>query len=287
MKAEVLDYIRDVNKFSEDLFVSHANLLARKNIQRRNELLRLIRLDLDKLTHALLEVQHNRAVPVLRDFFGDSLNEEWVGAMLAEEAIYHVGFEIHEPMGLVLHGIYHWIEQSKQALGVSMRVKEYMRFPASPAFQGRVGAYTEIMRIWLQVDERTLMLELFDIHRPADPVLSSELKLTHRNFHGLFRKEDLTTGHQQRLETLFAKDPIWHYALHVKNPDCVSKLHQEWQALAAEDSSYFLPYTAPVHNRYDDSYHTKLVRMHPGGRRLELEFVTKYGAERRVSVAQA
>src|SRR5207249_2675393 len=155
---------------------------------------------------------------------------------LADQHIYHVGFEIHEPLDLVLYGINHWIEHSKRAVGANMKVRNFLRFPASPAFQQRVGAYAEIMRIWLQLDERVLMLELFDISRAADSVLASAPKLTHRSFKGLFRDDGPGSGHQQRLDRLFASDEIWHYAFHVKRPADVMELHTEWQTLVAGNS---------------------------------------------------
>ena len=158
-----------------------------------------------------------------------------------------------------------------------MRVRDVLRFPASPSFQKRVGAYAEIMRIWLQVNERVLMLELFDIHRPADAVLAGGApKLTHRNFQGLFRSDDAAPGHRQRLTRLVAEDEIWHYAFYVKRPVDVMELHAEWKALAAHNSNYVLPYAAPVHNQHDGSFHTKIIhRARPGVHRRELEFVTQ------------
>ena len=279
MPTQVFDYIKEVNRLSDELLHSHSELLGRKNIRRKQQLIRAIKLDLDKLTHAMLEVKLNRASGVVQGFFSESrLDPAAICARLSGDGIYHVGFEIHEPMSLVLHGINHWIEHSRDALGADMRVRESLRFPASAAFQKRVGAYTEIMRIWLEVAGRVLMLELFDIHRPADSMLASAPRLTHRNFNGLFRYNEATAdGHPERVERLFSNDEIWHYALYVKRPADVTDLHGELQTLAARDASYTLPYTAPVHNLHDDSYHTKIVRLpRLGQARLELEFVTKY-----------
>jgi hypothetical protein len=280
MGTKIIDYIKALNELSEELLRSHAHLLAGKNIRRKRELIQLIKLDLDKLTHALLEVRENSAFSVLGDFFENSTVDAGnVHGKLAEPYIYHVGFEIHEPLDLVLYGINHWIERSKYVLGADMRVSGFTRFPASQQFQRRVGAYTEIMRIWLQVNERTLMLELFDIQRPADAMLAAAPKLTHRNFNGLFRPEDSTPTHKESLGRLFAGDEIWHYALFVKQPSDVVSLHAELEALAAGNSEYALPYAAPVHNQNDDSFHTKVIHnVQPDGPRLELEFVTQYAA---------
>ena len=281
MIASALSYVQAVNRLSDDLLSSHRDLLGRKNIRNKGQLLQLIKIDLDKLTHALVEVKENRAPAVLQRFFETS-SVDWkdVRGHLVGPSIYHVGFEIHEPIDLVLYGINHWIEQSKRSLGVNMRVCDRLRFPASIAFQQRVGAYTEILRIWLEVDETVLMLELFDIHRPADSAIQSAPKPTHRNFHGLFRVNDAAQGHGNRLNLLFGTDPIWHYALYVRGPADVMELHSKFKELAVSNSNYTLPYEAPVYNQHDRSFHTKIVRpANEIGTRLELEFVTQKPAQ--------
>ena len=273
----------DVAKLSDELLSSHGELLGNKNIRSKRELIQAIKLDLDKLAHALYEVKGSGAPAVLESVFGGSaLTPATVAERLADQEIYHVGFEIHEPMSLVLHGIHHWIEHSQQALEAEMKVLTFLRFPASPAFQKRVNAYTEIMRIWLLVNGRTLMLELFDIHRPAEPVLDTAPRITHRNFHGLVEEdEEIANGHPERVARLFSNDEIWHYALYAKRPADVNDLHLEFQTLAARDSNFVLPYEAPVHNPHDDSFHTKIIHRSNQGGRIELEIVTKYtqGAE--------
>ena len=280
MAAELFDYVREVNRLCDGLLVTHTALLGQKNIRRKRELIQVIKVDLDKLAHALLEVKENHPQRVLEEFFAATpVNVSAISAMLAEARIYHVGFEVHEPLDLVLYGIDHWIQEARHSLGAEMRVKDFLRFPASPAFQNRVGAHTEIMRIWLEVNDRTLMLELFDIHRPVETELAAgAVPVKHRNFQGLF--SDPLPGHADRMARLFGDDEIWHYALHVRCPDEVSELHAELQALAAHDRSYFLPYAAPVHNPHDGSLHTKVVHRagSRSGARMELEFVTSFDA---------
>lgn len=278
-ESDLPDYIRETNRLSDELLRSHTELLARKNIHRKLELFRVIRLDLDKLTHALTELRVNCAQDVLQKFFGDAADCDAIGRRLTGSQIGHVGFEIHEPLSLVLHGLRHWIEQSKRLLGADMQIRDYLRFPASSAFQKRVAAPAEIMRLWLDVEGQVLMLELFDIYRPIDPVLANSPKPTHRNFHGLFRPEGSAAAHRQRLSRLFADDEIWHYAFHVAQPEDVRELHAELRRLAEVHSGYFLPYAEPVHNEHDRSFHTKIVRhgsVRQGSARLELEFVTQY-----------
>jgi hypothetical protein len=275
--AELFDYVREVNRLCDGLLTTHTELLGQKNIRRKRELIQVIKVDLDKLAHALLEVKENRPQPVLAEFFAAApVDLAAIVARLAEDRIYHVGFEIHEPLDLVLYGIEHWIGEARHALGANMRVKDLLRFPASPAFQKRVSAYTEIMRIWLEVNDRSLMLELFDIRRPVgEDLAAGSLPVKHRNFQGLF--SDPVPGHDERMARLFGDDEIWHYALHVRRPADVTELHAELQALAAGDSTYFLPYAAPVHNPHDGSFHTKVVHRSSGERR-ELEFVTHFGS---------
>ena len=276
MATGLVDQVRKINQLCDGMLASHTELLGRKNILAKRELIQVIKVDLDKLAHALLEVKERAPEEVLADFFGEAFGHSAIHGRLAEQRIYHVGFEVHEPLDLVLFGIDHWIQQAKLALGVEMRVHKFLRFPASPAFQKRVDAYTEIMRIWLEVNDRTLMLELFDIHRPVNSEITAGLvEITHRNFDGLFL--DPVPGHEQRMARLFGADAIWHYALHVKSPADVLDLQSEFEAMAAQNSDYFLPYTAPVHNQHDRSFHTKIVhRADPSGRRMELEFVTEY-----------
>lgn len=276
--AEPLDYVRRLNRLSDDLLHSHAELLGRKNIWRKRQLIRAIRLDLDKLTHALVETKHTEARELLERFLGGRFTGgelDRICSRLRSRNICHVGFEIHEPIALVLYGIRHWVEQSTRSLNVHMAVREYLHFPASRAFQLRVGAPAEIMRIWLEVDDRVLMLELFDIQRPADSVMESAPPPTHRNFHPLFVQSE--SGHSERLGRLFADDPIWHYAVQANSPADVVELHAELAAAAERSPGIRMAYLAPVHNKHDASFHTKVIReATESAPRLELEFVTDY-----------
>lgn len=276
MALQTFDCIGSANSLCEELFRSHRELLRNKNINSKRQLIQAIKLDLDKLTHALFEVRETSASSVLSEFFqGTTLSTGPIAERLAAEHLYHVGFEIHEPLDLVLYGINHWIENSKKTLGVQMRVGNYLRFPASAAFQCRVGAYTEIMRIWLEVNDRELMLELFDIQRPSCDSMAGAPKLAHRSFQGLFQQDSRVNGHDKRVVDLFASDEIWHYALYVRDAQDVVYLHSHWQELASRHSCFHVPYAAPVHNPHDRSFHTKVIRgAKLGGSRKELEFVT-------------
>lgn len=279
MESEAHDYIFSVSSQYEELLRAHRELLGRKNIWVKQDLIQAIMLDLDKLTHALMELQDSRASDILQQFFAaSSMNLEGIDDRLHEPYVNHVGFEIYEPLDLVLYGIQHWIDQSRKKIGASIEIQHSLRFRASIAFQQRVGAFTEIMRIRLLVNDRVLMLELFDIYRPLEEhIRKGSHKLTHRNFQGLFRPEDAPPGHEQRLARLFAADPIWHYAFHVKRPQDVIDLHEQVQTLAANSPKFRVPYANPIHNKGDGSLHTKVISdATPGFARSELEFVTQY-----------
>jgi hypothetical protein len=111
--AELFDYVKNVNGLCEDLLRAHSDWLGRKNIWRKQDPIRVIK--------------------------------------LVDQHIYHLGFEIHEPLDLVLYGIHHWIEHSNRAVGANMSVSRFPHYSASQSFQDRAGAYTEIMRTWLNV----------------------------------------------------------------------------------------------------------------------------------------
>src|SRR5262249_9792598 len=94
--AELFDYVREVNRLCDGLLLTHTDLLVRKNIRRKRELIQVIKVDLDKLAHALLEVKENHPQAVLEDFFGSApVDRRGISGRLVEPRIYHVGFEIH------------------------------------------------------------------------------------------------------------------------------------------------------------------------------------------------
>lgn len=135
-----------------------------------------------------------------------------------------------------------------------MRIAGLLCFPASRAFQNRVGAYAEIMRIWIDVGTASLMLELFDVYRTVTDVLDRAPRLTHRNFEGLFHG---------------------HHALSVRTPADVEALHEKLSGLASADNRYVMAYPAPVDDRHDGSFHTKVIVQRPDIGHCELEFVSQ------------
>jgi hypothetical protein len=265
--------IKTLSQSYAGLFLTHGELLQRKNVRSKQRLLQIIKLDLDKLTHALLEVKERRAWPILTRFFaGHKTLLPAIAGRLEQNVIDHLGFEIHEPLDLVLHGLDHWLAKTRRTFQASLAIQDFLRFPASTAFQQRVGGYTEIMRLWVQVNGQTLMLELFDIHRPVDEFFASgpAKPLIHRNFDCLVTPNGINDKDMGQVESLFQGDEIWHYAFRVRGFAEVMQLHAELQELAAGDPAYRLPYAAPVHNAGDGSLHTKIIQQAAG---LELEFI--------------
>ena len=284
------------------LLKSNRELLQQKNSYSPATLLDLIKFDYEKVLLALAEVKSRRVADVLQSFFAghdDLLAQVYPRVNLRQ--LFHVGFEIYEPMDLVVEGFNHWCRRFGRLLETDIQVVRFQRFPASAAFQKRVGATTEIMRIWLQVGDQELMLELFDIHRPTPtlpPKTSGAFGIQFcRNAEGggdagdlrgclvlldaMRRGTGLTPGPMagqtdEILQLLFGNDPIWHYAIAVPERRTVDILHETFARLIAQprqsgqQSCFQLPYSACVHNHNDGSYHTKLIRR---DKHMELEFV--------------
>jgi hypothetical protein len=271
-EATTID-IKTLSQSYAGLLLTHSELLQRKNVRSKQRLLQIIKLDLNKLTQALLEVKERRAWPILTHFFaGHKTLLSAIAGRLEQNVIDHIGFEIHEPLDLVLHGLEHWLTKTRRTFQCRLAIQDFLCFPASTAFQQRVGGYTEIMRLWVQVNGQTLMLELFDIHRPVDEFLAGgrPQPLRHRNFDCLVTPTGIKDKDIAQAESLFQGDEIWHYAFRVRSFADVWQLHEELQTLAVGDPTYRLPYAAPVHNAGDGSLHTKIIHQAAD---LELEFI--------------
>ncbi|MFM7199346.1 MAG: hypothetical protein ACKO6N_01030 [Myxococcota bacterium] len=266
--------VRDVQRRLADLLHLHREALGRKSVWTEQRLMQIIKLDLSKLTHALMEVKTLQAETLLHTFFVDhSMVVQAILSQLVGRHIYHLGFEVHEPLDLLLYGIHQWISRTRRSLGGELTVHRVLRYPASMAFQERVGAYAEIMRVWIRASSQLLMLELFDIHRPIENhFIEGMPNLTHRNFdHLLAVTADQGAG-LERSVMGFSPDEIWHYALNVRTADNVAELHRLFQALTASDSNFVQPYSSPIVNEHDQSIHTKLICLRAG---LELEVVSQ------------
>ncbi|WP_353570972.1 hypothetical protein [Candidatus Albibeggiatoa sp. nov. BB20] len=250
----------------DNLLHQHQKPLQVKNILDKQNLLKIIRVDYEKIMYALLELRNKPAFYVISDFF--QKNDKHVSQVmdkLKDEHLSHIGFEILEPLNLSEYGFEHGFNRFNQELGTEMCVTQVQRFPASQAFQDRVDAFTEIMRIWIQLDHREVMLELFDIHKPVNDYF-----LTHNTATGhAIDDEQHIFPHAHTI--CFAKDDIWHYALDTETSDDVLALHDYFKYLASHDDHYILPFKEIVNNKNDGSFYTKIINTQ---RQIEIEFVT-------------
>lgn len=250
----------------DNLLHQYQKPLRVKNILNKQDLLKIIRVDYEKIVYALLELRNKPAFYVISDFFHK--NDKHVSEVMNKlkgDYLSHIGFEVLEPLNLSEYGFEHGFNRFNEELGTDMFVTQVQRFPASQAFQDRVEAFTEIMRIWIQLDHREVMLELFDIHKPVN-----EYFLTHNTGTGhAIDDENHVFPHAHTI--YFAKDEIWHYALDVNAADDVRALHDYFKQLASQDDNYLLPFTDIVNNKNDGSFYTKIINKQ---RRIEIEFVT-------------
>lgn len=278
------------NALVERMAALHDQVLASKGIGGKQSLLRVVRRDFTRIRHALLEVSSRTPESLLRSFFAD---EPLIRTAVAQEAhqgaINHLGFEVHEPLDLILYGFEHWIGRGRERLGLDVALVSSQRFVASAELQRRVNAFCEILRLKLKVEGRELLLELFDIHRPMPRLecercrhseVCSAREAEEPTFSAfLLQQDDQTPGPWcqlidrmvgDTLRPVFRHDPIWHYALEVEAEDQVHRVHDLFRTLASRSAIYVMPYSNVVVNPRDRSVHTKIVnrRIH-----LELELV--------------
>lgn len=244
--------------------------LKYKMIRSQKTLLKLFKQDLGNVIYGLHVIRHTPACLVLQTLFDSAPFVSEIAEALQGDKIYHFGFEVHEPLDLILYGFEHWIEKVRQAHGITLEVSRYLRFPASSAFQLRVGAPSEILRIWVVLEDSEFMLELFHID-------SAERIGRERRFQDFWPRTfpeftQRTSVSMKDTMQRFKADPIWHYALFVQTPEQVRHLHVRFQQLVLKEPTYLLPYRTPVENTGDGSLHTKLINQR---RKLEVEFVTQ------------
>lgn len=252
----------------DSLMTLYQAQLTAKSILSSNDLIQTIAIDFEKIMHALLEVHHKPSARVLDDLFGtDQQITAYAKSLLKSPKMFHVGLEVYEPLDVVLYGFDQWIKRSRGILGMDIHMSRHLRFVASMAFQQRVGAFAEIVRLWLTVDDEQLMLELFDIHRPVQIRPSGT---NTRNLNLLLNNKGIYPNHDLAMKKLFEQDQIWHYALELQSAEMVDALHHEVLALANQNSIYRVVYPQPVHNIQDLSYHTKIINT---AIQTEVEFV--------------
>ncbi|MBF0119798.1 MAG: hypothetical protein HQK79_13265 [Desulfobacterales bacterium] len=254
---DFLDYFGEDN--IKELLAIYNEPLAKKNIKTNEELLKVIRIDFEKMIYALLEIKNKKAFQVISDIFNEDKNKiiEIITG-LEGKGIYHLGFEVNQPMDLILYSFNYWINKFNlyfNSAGNEIKIVKLFRFPASQAFQKRVNAYVEIMRIWIEIDKHEEMLELFDIYHPVAITMNGKKSMDRPN-----------------INRLLAGDNIWHYAIYVDNPDKVKKLHSYFKILSVQNTIYGLPFQEIVNNTHDGSLYTKIINKE---KKMELEFVTE------------
>lgn len=254
------------------LLKSNRELLQQKNSYSPGSLLELIKRDYEKVLLGLAEVKSRRVAAILQHFFdGHEHLLRLLYPVVEMEQLFHVGFEVYEPMDLVVEGFEYWSRKFERMLATEIQVTRYLRFPASAAFQKRVSSPAEIMRIWMWVGGQELMLELFDIHRPVRRVLSrTPSRFSALDLRPRLAAPGLPPDHDEVLRHHFGDDPIWHYAIAVKEAQAVETLHATLQQFVGRTSGFQLAYPACVRNQHDGSYHTKIINT---TKHLELEFV--------------
>ena len=185
---------------------------------------------------------------LLREFFGDRADvHDDVVAVTDEDLVNHIGFQVREPLDLFLEGVAHWAPR------LDLDVVGTKRFTASEAFREQVGAFAEMAQIWVRVDDMTVELELFDIHRP-NPVRTRRL-------------EHVDDG----LRSLLADDDIWHYGVRITDETVVERLHERFRGVTRDDARFRLRTDRTVANPWHGSVNTKLINVEL---ELEVEFLT-------------
>jgi len=256
----------------------YKDILDKKFINSTEELINVIRIDFEKIIYALLEIENKKSNQLLNYFFNDQ-NEFLQIRLLMNNSIYHVGFEINEPIDLFLYGLVYWISKFNQYFKKSLKIIKYLRFPSSNELQQSMNAYIEIIRVWLKVDNRQLMLELFDVQHKSK-YLS---KLKNNNFDQYCDKncdkscdencDIYFSNYFKFITSLFENDNIFHYALFVDNAQKVIKIHNELINLSKTNSNFVMPFNDKIiKNINDGSYFTKIKNIN---KKMQVEFVTE------------
>jgi hypothetical protein len=252
------------------LLKRHQHALAQKGLDTPDSLLQAVRLDMVKSYSVLAEVHERSAEGVVREFFAE--DHDIIAHILPhldQTNLHHLGFQVHEPHDLILPGFYRWLPHFSEWLKVSLQVNGTLRFPSSINFQERVGAYTEMMQIWVEMAGCELLIEMFGIYKPRDngwPPVKKMLAFSH--WADWCQKEQNPVN----LPKLLAGDDIWHYGIHVRDTAAVNTLDIHLQQFITDKAQYKLVYDQPVHNPHDNSFHIKIRNQKLG---LEIEFLTQ------------
>ena len=196
-----------------------------------------------------------------RFFDGHASLRSEVDAVVDEDRVNHLGFQIREPLDMWLEGLTHWAPR------LDVTVVGTKRFTASATFQARVGAFTEMAQVWLDMDGQAVELELFDIHQPVrgDPAVVDRVRA------GRDTRRLIAECGSAELLTLVNDDDIWHYGIRIASGRDVMRLHERFQVLAGADPKYRLSVADVVSNRWHGSMHTKLTDRDAD---IEIEFLS-------------
>ncbi|MCK5867775.1 MAG: hypothetical protein KAG14_05185 [Mycoplasmataceae bacterium] len=219
-----------------------------KQIDNEMALNQIITIDREKIIYALNELRYKTTHDLTDEFFNHT--PEIVSDIMAEIShsyLYHIGMESNCPLEITLYGFKQQIAYFNRQLDDKLEMTRVLIFPASQAFQQRVNAYTEVMRVWIKMSHGEYMLEFFNIHRP---IVLSKLMMQHK-------KE--------------IRDDIWHYALYINQAKQVKQLHQYCYNLSLKNTDYKLPFESVINNKNDGSVLTKIINKQ---KKLEIEFVT-------------
>ena len=240
----------------------HAYVLDRKGCRTDDNVLDAIAFDRVVAIAAARDLCVRRPDALLDHFFaGHAAHRAEVAAVVDEDRVNHLGFQIREPLDLWFEGLTRWAPR------LEVTVVGTKRFTSSATFQERVGAFAEMAQVWLDVGGQVVELELFDIHRASqhDPQLFDRVRA------GRSTRQLIAECRTDELIALVADDDIWHYGIHVASDGDVERLHRRFQVLAAADRNYRLRSDDVVSNRWHGSVHTKLINRDAG---VEIEFLS-------------
>jgi len=254
-----------------DLMQTYRQALAVKHIHDERVFRKVLCCDYEKILHALVELKSVNLPDLLNTTFFPT-SPSITQALLTKAKflhLNHIGFEVLEPLDLILQGIDYWVEHLNKNLGFAVNVQKYLRFPASQNFQNRVNAYTEIMCIWLQIEEQNFMLEFFDIARSHATLLPNKTDMIyHISPERLLTHHSQSRHHEEAMKSLFGNDSIWHYSMSLQERDAVNELHQQLASFSLTHTDYKMAYANPIENIHDGTYHTKIINI---PLKLELE----------------
>jgi hypothetical protein len=240
----------------------HAYVLDRKGCRTDDDVLDAIAFDRVVAIAAARDLRARRPAALLDHFFaGHVTDRTTVAAVVDEDKVNHLGFQIREPMDMWLQGLTRWAPR------LDVAVVGTKRFTSSATFQARVGAFAEMAQIWLDVGGQVVELELFDIHRACQP----DRRLFDRVRAGRNTRQLIAECRTDELVALLDDDDIWHYGIHVASGVDVTRLHERFQELTAVDPNYRLRSDGVVSNRWHGSMHTKLANRAAG---VEIEFLS-------------